>query len=463
MTTENSRADALTADERDVIDSALLLAETSGSHAFVLPVPNTTPALYVALGEAEQLEKIVKTILSTSPASQPAAAPIDEPLWDSKGNVIHAAVDRLGEARAAAPSPADERAFPATDGYFVYGRAGGYVEFYDTDAERDAAHREAIAEYRRDAIHDQEWPTEVEGIVSGVVTHTTAELKVHEDSFEFEPRAVASQARASSATETGAEGANALAHEVWSAAQRAPGEGIEDAVQRIAAILSRSHTAAAEAVAIPAGYALVPIEPTPEMLDCWWDGLPKGTAFLNCTPRGIYAAMLAAATQPAQADVRVGLTATQLATIRLGLRAAKSFIANGIELGFVRMPDADCPDPAHNTPKLIDDALALLAAHPGQPEPRAEVTKEQPSLTNPLTPYGMLCRALRIVTGTLLGDMSKSLQMSSAKLSAMEFGREPVTPEIVREVGKYFERLGVGNMRPALQHAANAARTGASS
>ncbi|MBR8147036.1 hypothetical protein [Burkholderia vietnamiensis] len=47
-------------------------------------------------------------------------------------------------------------------------------------------------------------------------------------------------ARAASANEMGAKGADALAHEVWSAAQRAPGEGIEDAVQRVAAILSRS-------------------------------------------------------------------------------------------------------------------------------------------------------------------------------------------------------------------------------
>ncbi|VWD60684.1 hypothetical protein BLA18628_07169 [Burkholderia aenigmatica] len=91
---------------------------------------------------------------------------------------------------------ADERAFPATDGYFVCDRAGGHVEFYDTDAERDAAHREAIAEYRRDAMHDQEWPTEVEGIVSGVVTHTTGEREIHEDSYEFEPCAVTTQARA---------------------------------------------------------------------------------------------------------------------------------------------------------------------------------------------------------------------------------------------------------------------------
>ncbi|WP_208448823.1 hypothetical protein [Burkholderia cenocepacia] len=99
----------------------------------------------------------------------------------------------------------------------------------------------------------------------------------------------------------------------------------------------------------------------------------------------------------------------------------------------------------------------------GQPEPRAEVTEEQPSLTNPLTPYGMLCRALRIVTGTLLGDMAKHMRTSPATLSAMEFGRTPVTPEIVREVGKFFEGRGIGNMRPALQHAANAARTGGAS
>ena len=116
-----------------------------------------------------------------------------------------------------------ERAFPATDGYFVYDRAGGHVEFYDTDAERDAAHREAIAEYRRDAAHDQEWPMEVEGIVSGVVTHMTGELKAHEDSYEFEPRAVAAQARASSPNAAGVEGAprytewlHLRAHGAWS-------------------------------------------------------------------------------------------------------------------------------------------------------------------------------------------------------------------------------------------------------
>jgi hypothetical protein len=44
------------------------------------------------------------------------------------------------------------------------------------------------------------------------------------------------------------------------------------------------------------------------------------------------------------------------------LRSAQRFIRNGVEFGYIRMPDADCPDPAHDTPKNIDAALALLSA-----------------------------------------------------------------------------------------------------
>ncbi|MFY4709905.1 hypothetical protein [Burkholderia glumae] len=47
--------------------------------------------------------------------------------------------------------------------------------------------------------------------------------------------------------------------------------------------------------AVPEGWKLVPIVPTRDMLECLWDGLPKGSAFHNCTPLGIYAAMLDAA------------------------------------------------------------------------------------------------------------------------------------------------------------------------
>lgn len=42
------------------------------------------------------------------------------------------------------------------------------------------------------------------------------------------------------------------------------------------------------------------------------------------------------------------------------LEAAQRFIRNGIELGYIRMPDADTPDPAHRTPDLIDAAIRAL-------------------------------------------------------------------------------------------------------
>ncbi|WP_254213464.1 hypothetical protein [Burkholderia multivorans] len=140
-----------------------------------------------------------------------------------------------------------------------------------------------------------------------------------------------------------------------------------------------------------------------------------------------------------------------------------------------------------STPYEQEVLRSILATHPGQSEPRrsenptgigydtppeelerilaqgetrAEVTVDQPSLANPLTPYGMLVRALRIVAQTSLHDMGQALLLSPSKLSAMEFGREPVTPEIVREIGTYFESLGIHNMRPALQFAIDAATTG---
>lgn len=40
------------------------------------------------------------------------------------------------------------------------------------------------------------------------------------------------------------------------------------------------------------------------------------------------------------------------------LLAAQEFIRNGVALGFIRMPDADCPDPAHKVPGMIAEALA---------------------------------------------------------------------------------------------------------
>jgi hypothetical protein len=40
------------------------------------------------------------------------------------------------------------------------------------------------------------------------------------------------------------------------------------------------------------------------------------------------------------------------------LKRANEFITNGIELGFIRMPDASTPDAAHETPGIVRAAIA---------------------------------------------------------------------------------------------------------
>lgn len=51
-----------------------------------------------------------------------------------------------------------------------------------------------------------------------------------------------------------------------------------------------------------------------------------------------------------------------VAELRRALEAADQFITNGIELGFIRMPSPDTPDPAHKTPEIIRAALSSVPA-----------------------------------------------------------------------------------------------------
>ncbi|MCA8250517.1 helix-turn-helix domain-containing protein [Burkholderia multivorans] len=106
-----------------------------------------------------------------------------------------------------------------------------------------------------------------------------------------------------------------------------------------------------------------------------------------------------------------------------------------------------CPDdvPAFIGQTVTDLRAALEAA--------AADKREEPSLTNPLTPYGLLVRALRIVAGITLMDMATALLTTPAKLSAMEFGRAPVTPEFAFDVSAYFDALGVPHTASALRAA----------
>lgn len=45
------------------------------------------------------------------------------------------------------------------------------------------------------------------------------------------------------------------------------------------------------------------------------------------------------------------------------LEGARQFIVNGVEFGYIRMPDADTPDRAHQTLPEIESAITTLRAH----------------------------------------------------------------------------------------------------
>lgn len=52
------------------------------------------------------------------------------------------------------------------------------------------------------------------------------------------------------------------------------------------------------------------------------------------------------------------------------LDRAGQFIRNGIALGYIRMPDPDCPDTAHETPRIIEAAAAKLRSRLASPRER---------------------------------------------------------------------------------------------
>ncbi|WP_257806978.1 helix-turn-helix domain-containing protein [Burkholderia glumae] len=99
-------------------------------------------------------------------------------------------------------------------------------------------------------------------------------------------------------------------------------------------------------------------------------------------------------------------------------------------------------------------ARALHAAAPQAamtPEEWEDLTE---GVENPLTSYGMLVRALRIVAGTTLMDMATAMRVSPAFLSSLEFGRRPVTYDNAVFASGFFSDKGIVDTLPALAHAA---------
>ncbi|UQN68049.1 hypothetical protein L0Z11_10060 [Burkholderia multivorans] len=317
MTTDKSRADALTEAER------LLLARVNDC---------TKPI------DAADRNGILKLIdrLAASPSSQPAAAPLDDARFIAEHGHRLAQLlridafdiaDRDARIMAAlknenAPAPADERA--------------AFLEWFCADTPEKQ--REMDKESADDCLRRG---------------HANDRLRGSWEGFQFGLKL----ARAASANETGAEGANDVTLDRRDLFTKSPYIG--------------TPAQAAEPMQVPAGWKLVRVN---EHFDALIAALERAESkgYLPDSVREEWENFacdenVIAPQPPAQASALEGLTDEQRTMVRTALTAAKQFIANGVELGFIRMPDTDCPDPARSTPKLIDDALVLLAAHPGQP------------------------------------------------------------------------------------------------
>ncbi len=77
---------------------------------------------------------------------------------------------------------------------------------------------------------------------------------------------------------------------------------------------------------------------------------------------------------------------------------------------------------------------------------------------NPLTPYGLLVRALRITAGTSLMEMSQFCGQPPSYMSGVETGREPLTPELICFTHRFFHDKGLDVTLYLLQQSAGARR-----
>lgn len=121
----------------------------------------------------------------------------------------------------------------------------------------------------------------------------------------------------------------------------------------------------------------------------------------------------------------------------------------------------ECFDCGAST-RLREDGAGMEKDWNRRPSPAPAISESEdaaPRFDSPLTPFGQLVRSLRVVTGTLLGDMARAMGVSSAELSAMELGRRPIAPEHVGAASEYFQSCGLPRTAPLLIRAVDAERS----
>ncbi|WP_321929871.1 Lar family restriction alleviation protein [Burkholderia cenocepacia] len=314
MTTENSRADALTepfpcpfCGSDEVTVGSFGSSYIDPQHYVQCEQCDGATVRHASDGEA------IAAWNRRTPASQPAAAPIDEPTNP------YAHQGSLGEAW--------RKGF--TGGRPLAAPGSAYMQAYDegkaaraaTPAPSPADERAAFeAHMRKHGAQDRDLR----------VRHLDTEryhLDVVQAAWE------GWQARGASANETGAEGATLsqsdemrrMVREIalkycgydkggeYNVLRYECDEDFFNFVHEAAIALSRSPAMAAEAVAIPAGYALVPVEPTEKMINegACAQSLPGPHYISESAAKQCWRNMLAAATQPAQASGIVEAIAAQ--------------------------------------------------------------------------------------------------------------------------------------------------------
>lgn len=102
--------------------------------------------------------------------------------------------------------------------------------------------------------------------------------------------------------------------------------------------------------------------------------------------------------------------------------------------------------------KIHSPKIEAVPSTPEEEEAWTDLEKRVLFLERQLTPYGMIVRGARLMTGTTLYQMSQYCGHSSATLSGMETGRKPLDPAILSDVQRFFSSHGlVLSFQPALQ------------
>ncbi|SCZ33061.1 MULTISPECIES: hypothetical protein [Burkholderia] len=182
------------------------------------PSPSNNREFPTSMSESDCEHRIVLA------PSQPAAAPIEYRYeggthWCDLGPAERMRPDFKGVYRLKAgtfpvwagepaPSPADERA--------AFGEEWMLVKRARIEEIKRYTYPKFEESYQGRGLYDEDAVRRNANLGEEMLTNIQSELEwIDEDTKNFEAE------RAASATETGAEGADALAHEVWSAAQRA--------------------------------------------------------------------------------------------------------------------------------------------------------------------------------------------------------------------------------------------------